>query len=76
MLHKNGFGGDYFYCYSRRCALFIRSMGIPYIEIGAHPITGSIYSKFNKSDKLNEILKLWDSIKYKFDKDDGDENDE
>ena len=56
--HKD-LGGDYFYCYSRRCAFFIRAMGIFY--------EGSVYTKFHKTKKLNEILKLWDDIKYRFD---------
>lgn len=64
--HKD-LGGDYFYCYSRRCAFFIRAMGIFYEEIGEHPTTGSVYTKFHKTKKLNEILKLWDDIKYRFD---------
>lgn len=34
---------------------------------GEHPTTGSVYTKFHKTKKLNEILKLWDDIKYRFD---------
>lgn len=66
-MSKEGYGGDFFYCYSRRCALFIRAMGIPYVEIGTHPITKSTYSKFYKSERLNEVLELWNTVKYKFD---------
>lgn len=60
-------GGDSFYCYSHRMALFIRSMGIYYEDIGEHPSTGSIYTRFRKTKKLNEVLKLWNQIKYRFD---------
>lgn len=60
-------GGDYFYCYSRRTALFIRSMGIFYEEIGEHPTTGSVYTKFRKTKKLTAILKLQNEIRYRFD---------
>ena len=55
--HKD-LGGDYFYCYSRRTALFVRAMGIFYEEIGEHPVTGSVCTKFRKTKKLNEVLKL------------------
>ena len=64
--HKD-WGGDYYYCYSRRVALFIRSMGYRYEDVGEHPYTGAVYTKFRKTKKLNEILKLWDKIKYRFD---------
>ena len=64
--HKD-LGGDYFYCYSRRTALFVRAMGIFYEEIGEHPVTGSVYTKFRKTKKLNAILKLQDEIRYCFD---------
>ena len=57
----------YFYCYSRRCALFIRSMGIFYDKIGTHPVTGAIYTRFEKTQKLMSVLKLWNEIKYRFD---------
>ena len=60
-------GGDYFYCYSRRMALFIRSMGYFYEEIGHNDRTEAVYTKFRKTKKLNEILKLWDKIKFRFD---------
>lgn len=60
-------GGDYFYCYSRRMALFIRSMGYFYEEIGQNDRTEAVYTKFRKTKKLNEILKLWDKIKFSFD---------
>ena len=65
--YHNDLGGDYFYCYSRRTALFVRAMGIFYEEIGEHPVTGSVYTKFRKTRKLNEVLKLQDQIKYRFD---------
>lgn len=60
-------GGDYFYCYSHRMALFIRAMGYRYEEVGEHPTTGSVYTKFRKTKKLNAILKLWNEIRYRFD---------
>jgi hypothetical protein len=60
-------GGDYFYCYSHRMALFIRAMGIYYEDIGKHPKTDAVYTKFRKTEKLNKILNLWNEIKYIFD---------
>lgn len=64
--HKD-LGGDYFYCYSYRMALFIRAMGYRYEDIGEHPSTGAVYTQFRKTKKLNEILALWDRLKYRFD---------
>ena len=60
-------GGDYFYCYSHRMALFIRAMGYRFEEVGEHPYTGAVYTKFRKTKKLNKILNLWDQIKFRFD---------
>lgn len=60
-------GGEFFYCYSLRTALFVRAMGIRYEEVGEHPETGAIYTKFLKTKKLHEVLKLWNKIKYRFD---------
>lgn len=64
--HKD-LGGDYFYCYSRRTALFIRAMGYRYEDVGEHPVTGAVYTRFRKTKKLNNILRLWDKIKFRFD---------
>lgn len=66
-IDKEGPNGDFFYCYSRRMALFIRAMGIQYVEIGEHPITKAPYTKFYKSKKLDQVMSLWREIRYQYD---------
>lgn len=53
----------YFYSYSYRLSLFIRSFGIKYINIGVNQNTKNKYYKFEKSDKLDNVLALYNEVK-------------
>lgn len=55
---------DKFYCYSSRLSYFIRSFGIKYIEVGLNVKTKTRYYLFEKSDRLDKIIALYNSVKY------------
>lgn len=56
---------NYFYCYSKRMCLFLRSMKEEYLTIGKNKNTGIKYWTFKKSERLDYLIKLWNSIKNK-----------
>lgn len=53
-----------FYCYSTKMSYFIRSFGIRYIEIGINVKSGTRYYVFQKSERLDKIISLYNSVKY------------
>jgi hypothetical protein len=55
-----------YYSYSYRLTLFIRSFGIKYISTDINPNTNQRYYTFEKSDKLDKIISLYNEVKYKF----------
>lgn len=56
---------DYFYCYSRRMSLFLRSMKEKYISSSINKNTNMRYWTFKKSERLDKLIELWNSIKNK-----------
>lgn len=54
-----------FYCYSKRLCLFLRSMNETYIDIGINPSRHTKYWTFQKSRRLDELIRLYKEIKYK-----------
>lgn len=56
----------YFYAYSYRLSLFIRSLGVKYVDIGINKKTKQKYYKFEKSQKLDEIIALYNKVKNRF----------
>lgn len=56
---------DKFYCYSNRLSYFIRSFGVKYIEIGINPKTKTRYYLFDKSERLDKIISLYNDVKHK-----------
>lgn len=53
----------YFYCYSYRLAFFIKSQGVCYIDKGTNLNSKSKYYKFQKSERLDGIIRIWNQIK-------------
>ena len=54
----------YFYCYSNKLSYFIRTFGIKYLDIGINPNTNTKYYMFEKSDRLDKVIKLYNKIKH------------
>ena len=57
----------YFYCYSQRLARFCQAFGLRYVSEGINGRTNTKYYMFQKSKKLDEIIKLWNTVKMLFD---------
>ena len=56
---------DIFYCYSKRMSLFLRAMKEEYLTVDRHPKTNVRFWTFNKSQRLDELIELWNQIKNK-----------
>lgn len=54
----------YFYSYSYRLTLFIRSFEIRYIDTSINPKTNQRYYRFEKSNKLDKIIELYNEVKH------------
>lgn len=55
---------NYFYCYSKRMSYFIRSFGISYLSRGVNSNTHMPYCKFEKSERLDEVIRLYNEVKH------------
>lgn len=55
---------QYFYCYSKRMAHFIKAFDIKYINIGINKRTNVKYYVFTKSEKLDKIIELYNKVKH------------
>lgn len=53
-----------FYCYSKRLSYFIRSFGLQYISVGINSKTHVRYHVFEKSEKLDKIIDLYNRVKH------------
>lgn len=54
---------NYFYCYSKRMSLFLRSMKENYLSVGINKKTNTKYWIFQKSERLDKLIELWNKIK-------------
>ena len=45
-------------------AYFIRSFGIRYVSIGINKKTNTKYYAFEKSERLNKIIELYNQVKH------------
>lgn len=54
-----------FFCYSHKLAYFIKSQGINYINKGVNRNNHLSYFVFNKSNKLDDVIKMWNELKFK-----------
>lgn len=55
---------NYFYCYSMRMSHFIRAFDIKYVQIGINHKTKTKYYVFEKSERLDNIISLYNKVKY------------
>ena len=53
---------DKFYCYSTRMAYFIRAFNVKYIDIGFNAKSDTKYYVFEKSEKLDKIISLYNNV--------------
>ena len=58
---------DFFYCRSYRLNCFIRAFGVRCDESAINEKTGKRFWKFQRSDRLDKILTLWDRVKDEID---------
>lgn len=56
----------FFYCYSDRLYHFFASLKFRYESIGVNSNTHKKYWVYTKSQKLDSAIKLYNSIKYKY----------
>lgn len=52
-----------FYCYSVQMKDFLKSQGLSFICKGVNPKNNRVFFIFQKSDLLNEKIKLWNEVK-------------
>lgn len=57
-------GNEKFYCYSKRLFHFIKAFDISYLYIGFNPNSHNKYYVFEKSEKLDQIISLYNSVKH------------
>ena len=55
-----------YHCYSKRQALFIMSFGVKYEYKDINSNTKVKFYAFKKSKKLDDIIKFYSEVKYKF----------
>ena len=53
-----------FYCYSAKMSHFIRAFDIKYIEVGVNTKSGTRYHVFEKSERLDKVISLYNSVKH------------
>jgi hypothetical protein len=53
-----------FFCYSNKMRHFIQSFGIYYISYGMNQNTNTRYWIFEKSERLDKIIQLYNSVKH------------
>lgn len=53
-----------FYCYSSRLAHFIRAFDVRYMDVGLNAKSGNKYYVFEKSEKLDKIINLYNQVKH------------
>ena len=54
-----------FYCYSKRMRYFLMAMNEKYISFGTNKNTNTHFWTFEKSERLDELIALWNEIKNK-----------
>lgn len=55
----------YFYCYSSKLAHFIRAFDIKYIDVGVNKNTNTKYYLFEKSERLDKVVSLYNEVKHR-----------
>ena len=57
-------GENNFYCYSKRLFYFIKAFNIGYLYIGVNKNSNTRYYVFEKSDRLDRVIDLYNKLKY------------
>ena len=52
------------YCYSKKLSHFIRAFGVRYINSGINQKTKVKYYTFEKSERLDKIIELYNKVKH------------
>lgn len=55
-----------FYCYSNRLSYFLMSLKFRYVSVGINKNTNKKYWVFEKSEKLDDAISLYNSVKHKY----------
>ena len=55
-----------FYCYSNRLSYFLMSLKFRYVSVGINKNTNKEYWVFEKSEKLDDAISLYNSVKHKY----------
>ena len=55
-----------YYCYSTRLYHFLVSMKFRYMSTGINKNTNKKYWVYNKSEKLDSAIELYNSVKHKY----------
>ena len=55
---------QYFYSYSIRLSHFIRAFDIKYVSVGFNAKSGTKYYVFEKSEKLDKVIALYNKVKH------------
>ena len=55
---------QFFYCYSMKMSHFIRAFNIKYIDVGFNAKSKTKYYIFEKSEKLDKVIELYNSVKH------------
>lgn len=55
-----------FYCYSNRLSYFLMSLKFRYVFVGVNKNTNKKYWVFEKSEKLDDAISLYNSVKHKY----------
>lgn len=56
-----------FYCYSTRLSYFLRSFNLKYQSIGINHNSNTKYYVFEKSEKLDQVIQLYNKVKHLYD---------
>lgn len=55
-----------FYCYSNRLNYFLISLKFRYLSVGINKNTNKKYWVYEKSEKLDDAISLYNSVKHKY----------
>lgn len=57
---------NYFYCYSKRMNYFLMALKFTCVSIGINHRTNKKYWVYDKSDKLDSVIQLYNAVKHKY----------
>lgn len=57
---------NYFYCYSNKMNYFLMALSFRYVSTNINKNTNKKYWVYDKSEKLDSAIELYNSVKHKF----------